>query len=84
MSKQYRLTGGNDKEYLSDIPGRLGGNKSAKIYGRFDCPTAIRYIQKGLYVKNRVFFANEQDAVSAGYRPCASCMSDEYKAWKKK
>jgi methylphosphotriester-DNA--protein-cysteine methyltransferase len=31
-----------------------------------------------------VFFADEATAIAAGYRPCASCMPDEYKAWKAK
>ena len=42
----------------------------------------IRYIAKGQYVKYRVFFADEETAIDAGYRPCAKCMPDEYKQWK--
>lgn len=29
--------------------------------------------------QNRVFFGSEQEALSLGYRPCASCMNNEYK-----
>jgi len=29
-----------------------------------------------------VFFADEQTAVAAGYRPCAVCLPDEYAQWK--
>jgi methylphosphotriester-DNA--protein-cysteine methyltransferase len=29
-----------------------------------------------------VFFADEQTAVEAGYRPCAVCMPEEYARWK--
>ena len=39
-------------------------------------------IARGQYVRNRVFFADEQTAVAAGYRPCAVCMPDEYAQWK--
>ena len=80
--KKYKLLDGNGDEYLSDVPGQLGGNKRLKIYGRLDCPSANRWIEKGHYVVNRVFFLNEEDAISAGYRPCAVCMPNEYKEWK--
>jgi len=82
VSKQYRLIGTNGKEYLSDVPGTLGGNKLTRIYGRLDCKIALTYIAKGEYAVNRVFFANEQDAKEAGYRPCAVCMKSEYEIWK--
>jgi methylphosphotriester-DNA--protein-cysteine methyltransferase len=29
-----------------------------------------------------VFFADEETAVSAGYRPCGVCMREEYTRWK--
>jgi len=29
-----------------------------------------------------VFFANEKDAIDAGYRPCGTCMKEQYKKWK--
>ena len=54
--KKYKLLDGNGDEYLSDVPGTLGGNKKLKIYGRLDCPSANRWIEKGHYVVNRVFF----------------------------
>jgi methylphosphotriester-DNA--protein-cysteine methyltransferase len=53
-----------------------------KIYGRLDCPTALRAIARGGYVRFRVFFADEQAAIAAGYRPCAACCRDSYLAWK--
>lgn len=40
--------------YLSEKPGLLGGNKEIKIYGKLDCPSALRWIAKRKYVKNRV------------------------------
>jgi len=40
------------------------------------------WIEKGHYVKHRVFFAKAADAVSAGYRPCANCLPEQYAEWK--
>jgi methylphosphotriester-DNA--protein-cysteine methyltransferase len=42
----------------------------------------LRAIARGGYVKHRVFFRNERDARAAGYRPCAICMPEKYRAWK--
>ena len=70
-------------EYLSKIPGTLGGNKKLKIYGKLDCFSALNWIKKGKYVNNRVFFESEESAKKAGYRPCGICMKKEYQLWKK-
>jgi methylphosphotriester-DNA--protein-cysteine methyltransferase len=78
----YTLIGADGRPYESDMPGTLGGYKPRKIYGRLDCPSALRYIAKGHYVRHRVFFADEATAVAAGYRPCAVCMPEAYRAWK--
>ena len=80
--REYKLIGKDGTTYISQTPGQLGGHKRLKIYGRLDCPSALRHIAKGHYVQHRVFFANESDAVAAGYRPCAICMREEYKRWK--
>jgi DinB superfamily len=47
-----------------------------------DCAAALRAIARGGYVKDRVFFANEEIAVSAGFRPCAVCLPESYAKWK--
>ena len=78
----YKLLDENGKQYLSEEKGKFGGNKALKIYGHLDCPSALRWIAKGYYVKNRVFFKDEVTAIAAGYRPCAVCMPNEYKKWK--
>jgi len=52
------------------------------VYGRLDCPAALRAIARGGYVRNRVFFADDQTAVAAGYRPCAVCLPNEHAQWK--
>ena len=84
VAKPFFLTTGMNTQYLSAAPGTLGGHKKLKIYGKLDCPSATRYLAKGQYAKNRVFFIDEETAVAAGYRPCAVCMPVEYKKWKTK
>jgi methylphosphotriester-DNA--protein-cysteine methyltransferase len=64
------------------IRGTLGGHRGTKIYGRLDCPSALRAIARGGYVKFRVFFADEVAAIAAGYRPCGRCMPERYREWK--
>ncbi len=78
----YRLIGADGKEYPSEVPGTLGGHRKNKIYGRLDCAGAARWIAKGHYVKQRVFFADEATAIAAGYRPCAGCLPEAYREWK--
>lgn len=77
--------GADGMEYLSVEKGTLGGNGKAKIYGRLDCPAALRAINcptKEVYIKSRVFFADEKTALAAGFRPCGTCMREHYKLWK--
>ncbi|AXB44670.1 Ada metal-binding domain-containing protein [Amycolatopsis albispora] len=62
--------------------GTLGGNRRLRSYGRLDCPSALRAIARGGDVRHRVFFADEPEAVAAGYRPCAVCLPEEYRKWK--
>lgn len=78
----YRLIGPDGEEVLSPTPGTLGGHRRNRIYGRLDCAGAARWIAKGHYVRHRVFFADEATAVAAGYRPCARCLPEAYRAWK--
>lgn len=52
------------------------------MYGRLDCPAALRAIARGGDVGNRVFFADEQDRSRGRVRPCAVCLRDEYMQWK--
>ena len=80
--KPYRLVGGDGREVLSETPGTLGGHRRTRVYGRLDCPGALRWIAKGKYVRHRVFFADEETAIAAGYRPCAVCMREEYRRWR--
>ena len=77
----YALTGPDGSRYSSAAKGQWGGHKPAKIYGRLDCPSALRAITRGGYARYRVFFADEAAAIAAGYRPCAVCCPDRYRAW---
>ena len=82
MTPRYLLTDGNGRTYRSVDPGVLGGHRRTRIFGRLDCPSALRAIERGGYVADRVFFANESVARAAGFRPCARCLPQEYAAWR--
>jgi hypothetical protein len=78
----WSLIGADGAPYQSSEPGRLGGHRRGRIYGRLDCARALQAIARGGYVGHRVFFASEKDAIAAGYRPCAVCLPRAYSAWK--
>jgi hypothetical protein len=78
----YRLIGRDGRPYASPTKGAIGGHRGSRIYGRLDCPAALRAIANGGYVGHRVFFATTADAVAAGYRPCGACMPEAYRTWK--
>jgi len=77
----YRLLDATGDTIISETPGLFGGNRCLKIYGRLDCPSALRALPRG-YARRRVFFADEATAIAAGYRPCGVCMRAEYRRWK--
>ncbi|MEU4226953.1 Ada metal-binding domain-containing protein [Nonomuraea sp. NPDC026600] len=78
----HTLIGADGWPYPSAVPGTLGGHRRARLYGRLDCPSALRAISRGGYVEERVFFADEVTAIAAGYRPCAVCLPQAYQIWK--
>lgn len=78
----YVLLGADGRPYRSDVKGQWGGHRGTRIYGRLDCPSALRAIARGGYLRHRVFFADEATAIAAGYRPCGICCADRYQAWK--
>jgi methylated-DNA-[protein]-cysteine S-methyltransferase len=80
--KKYTLIGADGVPFTTTVPGTLGGHRADRIYGTLDCPGAARAIARGGYVANRVFFADADTAVAAGFRPCATCLPDAYRAWK--
>ncbi|MDQ1856118.1 Ada metal-binding domain-containing protein [Chryseobacterium sp. WLY505] len=55
----------------------FGGNKKLKIYGLLSCRSGKR-----MKKENRIFFADEKEALENGYRPCGHCMKEAYKLWK--
>jgi hypothetical protein len=78
----YLLVGADGLPYVSERPGALGGHRGTRIYGRLDCRSARQAIARGGYVTQRVFFADEQTAIAAGYRPCAVCLPQAYAEWR--
>lgn len=84
VDKTFTLLGADGKFYQSPTKGELGGHKRNKVYGTLDCQGAQRWIAKGHYIKQRVFFADEQIAIAAGFRPCFRCLREKYRKWKAK
>ena len=78
----FRLLAADGSFFESGVPGTLGGNRRLTIYGRLDCPSAVRALARG-YARRRVFFLDEITAISAGYRPCARCLPERYRDWKR-
>lgn len=81
-AKTYTMIGLDGRTYRSNKKGTPGGHEGTKIFGRLDCPAALRTIARGGYVRHQVFFSDFVTASKAGYRPCAVCMPAEYRAWK--
>jgi hypothetical protein len=81
--KSYTLVGPDGTTYQSPIPGQLGGHRGNRIYGRLDCPAALKAIARGGYIKHRVFFSDREAAIANGYRPCAVCLPEQYAIWKR-
>lgn len=81
-AKTWTLMGADRQFYESPDPGTLGGYRRSKIYGLLTCRSAAQAIARGGYVKHRVFFADEETAIAAGYRPCAVCLPAKYAQWK--
>ncbi|MET0763885.1 MAG: Ada metal-binding domain-containing protein [Blastococcus sp.] len=79
----FRLIGPDGREHPSDRLGTVGGHRRSRIYGRLDCPSALRALARGGYRAHRVFFADEITAIQAGYRPCGACLPEQYRAWKR-
>lgn len=82
MGRTWTLLGPDGKPFASERPGTLGGHRGTRIFGRLDCPAALKAIERGGYVRSRVFFLNRAHARAAGYRPCARCLPKEYAEWK--
>jgi hypothetical protein len=80
--RTWTLLGSDRRPFESKVPGTLGGNGRARIYGRLDCASALRALREGGYAEYRVFFLDADSARAAGFRPCGTCLRDEYTVWK--
>ena len=67
--KVRSLIRGNKITYAGNIP--------AKIFGTLTCSSGKR-----MKNENRIFFTDLNEAIRAGFRPCAKCLRKEYKIWK--
>jgi hypothetical protein len=81
-ARTYTLINADGKPFPSPTKGTIGGHRGSKVFGRLDCPSALRAMARGGYVSHRVFFADPATATRAGYRPCAICLPDAYREWK--
>jgi methylphosphotriester-DNA--protein-cysteine methyltransferase len=82
MTKTYTLLDRAGRPYQSATKGLLGGHGRTKVYGRLDCPVALSLLRRGFQPHHRVFFADEDTAIAAGFRPCGACMRETYAAWR--
>jgi len=55
----------------------LAGYYKGRIYGMLSCAAGKRMKQQ-----HRVFFSNEEEALTAGFRQCGHCLPQKYKTWK--
>jgi methylphosphotriester-DNA--protein-cysteine methyltransferase len=82
VSRTYTLLDRRGRPYQSPDKGLLGGHARTKVYGRLDCPVALSLLRRGFEPKHRVFFADEETAIAAGFRPCGACLRQRYAAWR--
>jgi len=82
VSKLYTLLDRQGEPYQSPQKGLLGGHRRTKVYGTMDCPVALSLLRRGFEPKHRVFFADEETAIAAGFRPCGACMRARYREWR--
>jgi methylphosphotriester-DNA--protein-cysteine methyltransferase len=55
----------------------VAGNEKLKIYGSLHCSSGRR-----MKKHNRIFFTDEKQAITHGYRPCGHCMKNKYLEWR--
>lgn len=77
MIEHSQLSSENIRSKIRRREIRFGGNKKLKIYGLLSCRSGKR-----MKMNNRVFFADEKEALQNNYRPCGHCMKEAYKLWK--
>ncbi len=67
MEKLYRVVI-NRQEQVTETPGEYAGWRAGKIFGRLACRSGMR-----MKPESRIFFANMEEAIASGYRPCNKC-----------
>ena len=77
MIRHAQLTAKDVSRLIKQGKIRYGGNAGLRIYGLLSCASG-----KKMKRQNRVFFAKEQEAINAGYRPCGHCLKARYEEWK--
>ena len=80
MPRTYTLTGPDGQQHKSNTPGALAGWYRKRIFGRLDCSSGTRLMAP----ENRVFFADLETAVRAGYRPCRPLDEEEFREFKRR
>jgi methylphosphotriester-DNA--protein-cysteine methyltransferase len=80
--KTYTLLDREGQPYQSAEKGLLGGHARTKVYGTMDCPVALSLLRRGFQPRHRVFFADEETAIAAGFRPCGACLRTRYREWR--
>ena len=76
MIKHFEINDSDLRRKIKQKEICFGGNRKLKIYGTLQCKSGKR-----MKPENRVFFASENEAIKAGYRPCGHCMKIEYQKW---
>lgn len=77
IGKENFTTSRKLKQMIDRAEISMAGNRNLKIYGLLSCGSGKRMKRS-----NRVFFADERDALTHGYRPCGHCMREAYLKWK--
>jgi len=78
----YILIGRDGRPYASEAKGLYGGHRRTKVYGTMECPVALSLLRRGFEPRHRVFFADEETAIAARFRPCGACLRERYNEWK--
>ncbi|MEJ0054914.1 MAG: Ada metal-binding domain-containing protein [Bacteroidota bacterium] len=77
MIRHQYITTNELHRLLKDGEIAFAGNHRLKIYGLLNCRSGKR-MKRG----HRVFFKDEAEAISSGFRPCGHCMRESYLSWR--
>lgn len=81
-AKTHTLIGADGKPHVSAEKGILGGRRGTKIFGRLDCPAALRAHCPRQVRQPPSLLRRLGNSHPSRYRPCAVCMPDAYQTWK--